>query len=513
MRRMKRYEVDRRCDHHCPVTAKPVRRTLLYPSRHSLAILAALFFVFPAQTAAVFFISLAEAAAISPSITLSSTDQTIFLGDSVVIEVEVTGVNDTLDVSPLFKGADLLRETTGTRIAVIDQRVVEVKLRRMEFQPRQQGRLVFGPLTGSTTQGIVTSNTVIIDVQPPSDTHWQPDTQDLQLELTLSIDAVDGDHTRILPSASTPAVQPWIGQHLVADIILRHRHPIADETVALPTFAGFDVLAEFEQRRTIEHTELEQSWRVIAWRYHLFAQHSGTLSIDGIRWRGTIVRSRTQRADFERSTAPASLMVQPALGTDSWWLPATRVALTDSWSNDVRELAAGDEIIRTITLSASNVLASQLPDVVPLESRALHSTLIRQQRTQKLVDDTILATALFEFRMIAQSPIPVFLDTVRVPWYSTLEYIGKEAIIPARRIDVGLPDRADLLAEIALEENVFDRWLLALRGSWAQVIPLHLTLAALSLMAVILWLKELIEWRRRQRQKSRQGSSVALPAL
>lgn len=448
------------------------------------------------------FSASAHSAIDEPHITLSTENDATYLGDSVIIEVEAVGIVDTLDVSPLFKGADLIRETTGTRIAVISERVVEVKVRRMEFLPKQEGVIYFGPLNAESIRGPVLSNTITINVLPPADTAWQPEESDLQLSIVFSSD----DNIKIDPAQ----MQPFVGQHLIADIILKHRYPIADEHLQVPTFDGFDVLPEFEQRRTIEKTSEDDSDRLIAWRYHLFAQHSGALSIDNIEWSGTVIRSRTQRADFKRYTDPLSLTIQPALGGYNWWLPATSVTLRDTWSKDVRELSAGDEILRTITLEARDVLASHLPMIEPLKSRAISSTLIKQSRTQELVGNHIVATAVFDFRMVAQSPIAVFLDTVRVRWYNTLSQQNKEAIIPARRINVGLPDRADLLADIALSDDWKARFMLRLRGSSNFFDSWHLTLALLAVVAAGLGLSELV---RIYQHRANGGAPTVLPDL
>lgn len=51
----------------------------------------------------------------------------------------------------------------------------------------------------------------------------------------------------------------------------------------------------------------------------------------------------------------------------------------------------------------------------------------------------------------------MFLDTVRIPWWDTELQLAREAIIPARRINVGLPDRANVLSKLALEESGISR--------------------------------------------------------
>lgn len=455
------------------------------------------------------------AATVKPGITLSTDSEAVYLGDSVIVDVEAVGIIDDLDISPLFKGADLLRETTGTRIAVIEGRVVEVKLRRMEFLPRSEGRVFFGPLDSDSIAGPVSSNTLVVNVLPPADTDWQPENDELQIALTLSTDNNTIPLARNSQSDSASGeLETYIGQRIVAEITLKHQYPIADETLQLPDFDGFDILTEFVERRTLlkgEHEDEDDNWRQTAWRYHLFPRYSGTQTIGDIKWSGTVIRSRTQRADFERHISETSLLAKPATESTNWWLPASDVTLSEQWSTDVRNLSAGDEFIRTITLEARNVLSSQLPVIAPLESRAISSVLIGQERSQQIAGDYINAKAVFQFRMVAQSPIPVFLDTVRINWFDTLTLKPREAIIPARRINIGLPERADLLADLALHDTVMDRYLFELRRISEHFSFWHISLAVLSLV-LLMMLIQLAVTERRYRLKP-SSNRYSLPDL
>lgn len=450
-------------------------------------------------------------------IKLDSQTPSVYLGDTIVIDIEAVGLLDSLDTTELLKKADLLRESYGTRISVVNGEVVEIKTRRMEFLPRREGRIVFGPLSGDTPSGQRVSNQLEFTVLPVSNIEWRPVTDDLSIHISLS----DNDGNIRIMGDSTEPYEAYIGERIIVEIVLRHRHVIADEVIELPDFTDLDVLTEYEQRRTIEESEhkittSEQSsenWRVISWRFHVFAKHSGTLHIDPIIWSGMAIRSRTQRAVFSKTSQAITLQINPAQQENHWWLPASDVSLEDSWSEDVRNLSAGDQVLRTITLSARDVLASQLPDVTPLESRALSSTLIDQKRSQTLQGEHIISSATYTFRMVAQSPIPVFLDTVRVPWYDTSSSENREAIIPARRINVGLPDRADLLAELALNEQWFDRVKLEVRSYASGFAYWHITLFVLSLIVVILLGQEILETLKQRKKNTKDvvGASELPP--
>jgi len=236
------------------------------------------------------------------SIKLTSATQSIYLGDSVVLDIESTGLLDPLNVSRLKQRDDFLRETTGTRIAVVEGKVVEIVIRRMEFIPTQTGSIVFGPLTGEATAGVITSGSISVEVKAALDTLWQPDETDLQSELEFS------------------NLSPVVGEQLIVDVRLRHTHQIANELIKLPEFSDFDVVPVFEERRTIED---DGQWRQIAWRYLLHPKKSGSISVDTMEWTGTMIKSRSQRGEFVRTLSPTALQVSGAPDDRAqWWLPA-----------------------------------------------------------------------------------------------------------------------------------------------------------------------------------------------
>ncbi len=361
-------------------------------------------------------------------LTLDSSE--IFLGDTVVLEVESTGLLDPIDLTPLEQHATLVRETTGTKIAVINGKVVEIAIRRMDLTPQKHGLLVFGPLLA----GSVASNSVHINILNATRPDWQPLQDDLQIKTMLEPESLS------------------VNQQAVLTIELLHRYPISNESVTLPDLSGFSTRLIIDKRRTFKGED--KAWYRTQWRYLVFPTRSGNQQIGEISWSGTTARSRIERAAFSRNRPPLNVLVQPAIGdSENWWLPASELQLNERWSAPVTELRAGDELERVITLAATGVLAGQLPTPDVPESRALKQTLISSTREESIEQNSITSTAKFTYRVKAQSPIPVFLDTVRIPWWNTITGDSREAIIPARRINVGLPDRANLPGKIALQET------------------------------------------------------------
>ncbi len=415
-------------------------------------------------------------------ITLQSETRDVFVGDAIIIDIEYAGLPEAPSFEQLRQITTFERETYGTRIAVIKGKVVEINIRRMEFTSHEAGTFLFGPLEVDD----VLSNTISVKVLPAGSSSWAMADQDATVSMSLSNNNVS------------------IYQMLTLDITLRHTFPIANENITLPQFNGFEIRSLVTARRTIGF----ESIREIKWKILLFPQTSGKHTIAAVNWSGTIVKSRTERAAFERASEPIAITVSPAIngkfsgsenaGAKDWWLPASNLKISENWSKDVRELTAGEAVTRTIRLDADGITSGQLPQPTILESRAISQTLVNVAREEKLTSDGISSSAIFTYRVTAQSPIPVFLDTVRVPWWNTTEGISSEAIIPARRVNIGLPERADLLASLAATDsrNGLFEHLLSLsdltRVANTNRRALALTLICILLGTGIIWISQLL---------------------
>lgn len=418
----------------------------------------------------------ALAAKPKPFIEINLETSDAFFGDTVVIEVRWSGLLDPIDLSALTRDADLVRETAGTRIAVIEGQVVDILSRRIELLPRRTGLLTLGPLA---VDGL-TSNSVSIDITEPTSVDWQPGPDDLRLEQTLS------------------EPNPWLQQQTVLDIVFRTRHPILEEVVTLPQFDNFRAVPIYTQRRTLD--ESDSGWSKVAWRYLLFPQRSGELTIAGASIAGTAAKSRAERGRFEVKAPPIAVAVKPSVfGRNSWWVAASALTLSDEWSSDPTKLSAGDEVERVVRVAATGVLPEQLPDIVMGETRGLTVTPLEVTREDSIIGDVAQAKAAFRFRIRAMSPVPVFLDTIRVRWWDTVRARAADAIVPARRIDIGIPDRGVLVDNAMAGQSWWDRMLVA-----AARLD-HFAYAALACALIaLLWLLASMPWRIRQRRSLRR---------
>lgn len=405
---------------------------------------------------------IARAADVPRYIRIAVEQEEIVAGDTIVLEIEATGLEDPLDLAPLEDIGTRIRETAGTRIAVIGGKVVEVRILRIQIEPKGTGVVVVGPLAA----GDVVSNSVSFRILEPADSSWVPAADDVSVVM------------RVAPRST------YLQAQTIVDFELRHRYPLADEKIVLPQIEGARVRPIHTERRTIEQDKGSGS-RVVSWRFAVFPNRSGEIAIDAFRVKGEIVKSRRERAPFDIATKPLRVPVLPAQADAAdWWLPAANVTIADEWSKNPRELAAGDEVVRTVTVTADGAQGEQIPDIAMRETRGLLITPLGARRSTEMRADGAHGKTVFEFRIRALSPIPVFTDTIRVAWWNTKDGTARETVLPARRIDIGMPNREALLKAVGEREGIVG----IVRGlaeralpqsPWTALLPLAMASGAL----------------------------------
>ena len=398
---------------------------------------------------------------------LSVQSEEVYAGDVVVLEIEHTGLLEPLETDILNSIGFVRRETTGTRISVLGGKVIDIQIRRIEIALKDPGIIVIGPLISGDVQSNSVSVKVLKDV--PSD--WKPGPDDVVATMQVS------------------QPDPFVQQQFVLDLEFKHRFPLASEAFELPDLSGFRVIERYAARRPASLTD---DWRTIRWRYLLFAERSGDLSIGPFSATGSITKSRRDRGNFAVSASPINLNIRPAQ-SDGWWLPAQQLSISETWSKDKRDLSAGDETVRSITVDAVGITAEQIPDVVMPPARGLKITALGKTRETTLTDDRASARAIFDFRVRALSPIPVFPDTIRVTWFDVNENRERQAILPAQRIQIGMPDREALLAAVGEQRSDIDRLTETLQnaGYRGWLLPVAILLFGLSMIFAL----AKIDWR------------------
>ncbi|MBQ4472297.1 MAG: BatD family protein, partial [Alphaproteobacteria bacterium] len=114
-----------------------------------------------------------------------------------------------------------------------------------------------------------------------------------------------------------------------------------------------------------------------------------------------------------------------------WWLPSPHVALTETYQMP-DQIAAGEPIMRTLTLKAANVLAAQMPipTVPQTESIKVYSN------PEKRSDTTQGGEVQVEITFVPTQPGQITLPEIQIPWFNTSTEQIETASVPAKQIVV-----------------------------------------------------------------------------
>ena len=184
-------------------------------------------------------------------------------------------------------------------------------------------------------------------------------------------------------------------------------------------------------------------YRVIERTYLITPQRSGEFVIDGPLFQGEVVDGRRSQFFFNQTktitrTGPSlTLDVKPI--PDNYaghWLPSELVMLNDEISPPQQEYPVGEPITRTITLSALNVSAEQLPEL-QVEYPSSFKVYPDQAQTHTSARNNQVIAQRIETAAIVPSKTGEFiLPEIKLTWWNTTREKMETATIAEQKIKV-----------------------------------------------------------------------------
>ncbi len=234
----------------------------------------------------------------------------------------------------------------------------------------------------------------------------------------------------------------------------------------------------------------DRRYLVLEKRLALFPQQSGRLDI-GPLLAEVRLPSRKSFDPFQRGgkihslrSQPVSIEVEPipADYRASYWLPATRLELRESWQGDPDDIVAGEPLTRSLTLIAQGLTAAQLPELPLAAIDGVKQYPDQPELNNGRTHDGITGRRVQKVALIPGAAGRYRVPEIRLPWWNLqtgqVEYAtvpGRELIVkPAAAAETPTPERPRSVTPVApavpaevLETNRFWLWLsLALACGW-----------------------------------------------
>ncbi len=347
---------------------------------------------------------------------------TITRDESVTLEIVAVGLDKELDLSSLEKDFDVAgrsssREVNSILSASGELRTTSIVTWTVQLHPKDVG--VF--TVPSVRVGDVTSQSHTLTVN----------------------DLPKGAQRDIFIEASVDTTTPWVQSQVLMTLKVFQAIEIVDGGLDVPEADDLVVERLGEDVRSTETRDGRQ-YSVTTRRFALFPQKSGEITLKPITLSVSVpadpnrVRtffSPTRKLTRRSDSITLNVKPRPESGT-AWWLPAKAVQLNSQWIGDINNATVDQPLTRTITIRASGVADSQLPDInIPaVEGASLYAEQpVRQlgANQQGLVSELTLKWAL-----IPQRVGQVSLPPVAVEWFNTSTGQIEKATLAAETIKV-----------------------------------------------------------------------------
>ena len=362
-------------------------------------------------------------------------------GDTVELTLAHDGQSHTEpDLSPLKQDFDIVSRSTSTSVQIVNGSASSSVRLALLLAPKRSGQLVIPSIAWDADH----SAPVTIDVGSSSGQQGAgAAVRRLFVETTVD--------------PKSPYVQAAV--HVTVKIFIAEQLSHAD--LEFPTTDNVVIhQAGPDENGTTERNG--QLYQVVVRHYVLVPQHSGHLAIPGPVLSGEILVSRRQnnpndplsgffgnspfngmmaaRRPVRVASDSIVLDVQPrpAGAGASYWLPARNVTLSAQWSPGQTPAHVGDPVTVSLHLQAEDAASAELPDVssllqLPAGVKAYPDEPKLQDSSQ---GDTIVGQRDQGVALIADQPGRFTVPELRLSWWDTRANQVREAVLPARTIEV-----------------------------------------------------------------------------
>jgi len=218
-----------------------------------------------------------------------------------------------------------------------------------------------------------------------------------------------------------------------------------------PVFSGAEVLVERAgDERSYEAILDGKAYNVIERVLAIYPQASGEMSISPARFEARVLRDGriTGRKVFESQAHTVKILPIPPPPVDfpdAAWLPARDVQLSEEWSREPNEVAAGEPVTRKITLSALGQIETQIPAIEPPVVAGMNVYTDKPDLTRFFEAEGIRGVRRDQYAMIGVRGGPAEIPRLEVPWWDIETGEWRVASLPSRTIEIDAPEAEAIL--------------------------------------------------------------------
>jgi hypothetical protein len=336
--------------------------------------------------------------------------------------------DDDPDFTPLEKDFHVLGQSQSSQISLINGHFSKRTEWQVTVMARREGTVTVPPIAFGADRS--QALTLRISGSPPS---------------TMGRSGED-----IFLEVEAEPKNPYVQAQVIYTVRVLSRIHFSNANLSEPSADQALIQKLGDDRRYNTHRNGLQ-YTAVERKYAIFPQKSGTLLLEPLTLEARTAvggrslfnqffnhSSRVLRAHSESVTLDVRPI--PAVFAGRHWLPAERLEIEDSWSQNAPRTTAGEPITRTITVRADGATVGLLPELEPQASTRLPAE-IKRYPDQPLLNEEKLTTGLASLRQEKIALIPARSGTypipaIEIPWWNTKTERMEIARLPERTLTV-----------------------------------------------------------------------------
>jgi hypothetical protein len=241
-------------------------------------------------------------------------------------------------------------------------------------------------------------------------------------------------------------LSPYVQQQFIITLRLVHTIQLANASLTELTVTGGNVIIEkLGEDVAYETTRGQSRVGVLERRYALFAQSSEPIVIEPLRFEGRVAGNRRQGFDpFGRGrvvrkqskAVEINVLPVPADFIGSTWLPVRQLMLVENSPAGATKYRVGEPFTRTLTLQATGLSASQLPQIDVTVPEGIKQYPDQPTLENRVGTDGLVAIRQEKVALIPSQPGRVTMPAIEIPWWNTQTGQQEYARLPARTVEV-----------------------------------------------------------------------------
>lgn len=341
----------------------------------------------------------------------------LLAGETVTLTIRSESGKDDPDLSALEQDFQILGRSSSSQIRMVNGTTTRTHDWLIQLRPKRLGTLQIPAIRVGQAQ----TDPITLEVRKPELAQGQLPEAFIEFEADKR--------------------SAWLREQITVTARLYVRGDLLSGSFSEPasSHAVIEQLGDQSESQSLRGTH---RYRVIERRYAIFAEQSGTLTLDGPVFSGEVADSNrrsqglfgfgTPSRSLYAAADPLQIEIKPPPSDAATWLPAQDVQLSQSISPADGPWQVGQPLTRTVTLTVFGQLHTQLPDFTPALPANTQSFTEPAQEQTRSDGEQLIATRSYSTAIIPGAGNALTLPAVTLEWWDTASNTLRQATLPER---------------------------------------------------------------------------------